>query len=217
VSEKPKRPYKRLTPATWAEIRASWETGETTLIELSTLHGVRTRTLQAHFDKHGTKKGAKAKEIAAAVEAEIYSTMTLDVHTRVQLGKETQAAAYQNAVAIERLLMTQVELAQKSPETAFKAAAAIKSLALAAQALERVSGIKRAALGLDQLPPSDEVLPVLQICDLSDQEIRDLRRREEEDEDGYEDEHEGGDREALKEAEEIKALGGRLVRSNCAG
>jgi hypothetical protein len=215
MSEERKRPYKRLTPAVWAEIRALWETGETTLAELSDRYGVRTRTLQAHFEKHGTKKAAKAKEIAAVVAAEIHAAMTFDTESRVQLGKEAQAAAYNNAVIIERLVMAQLEVAQKTPENAFKAATAIKTLSLAAQALERLHGMKKSALGLDQLPPSDDMLPVLEIVDLTEDEIVRLQARDEDDEFDMDDDSEQDAEQ--DEAAQIERDGGRLFRPNCAG
>lgn len=237
MSDQPKRPYKRLTPSVWAEIRALWETGEVTLAELADRYGVRTRTLQAHFDKHGTIKAAKAKEIASVVQAQIYSAMNFDVETRVQLGKEAQTSAYQNAVAIERLVMAQLEEAQKTPENAFRAATAIKTLSLAAQALERVNGIKRSALGLDELV-SQEDLPILEIVELTQEEIERMHQSQEEDdwavgcdpaheaiseedevviEEGRPEECEAGRAGqimAKEAAEQMETFGGRLVRSN---
>lgn len=35
--ETPKRKYKKLSPATWAEVRAVWEIGEATLEDLAML------------------------------------------------------------------------------------------------------------------------------------------------------------------------------------
>lgn len=239
MSEQSKRPYKRLTPSVWAEIRALWETGEVTLAELADRYGVRTRTLQAHFDKHGTQKAAKAKEIASAVQAQIYAAAGFDLEARVQLGKEAQASSYGNAVAIERLIMAQLQEAQTSPANAFKAATAIKTLSLAAQALERVNGIKRSALGLDNLPPDQDELTVLQICELTEDEVEAIRSAQENDypdaidvstaegpafEEGSDVVEEGGpeDQPAIsrdehpgkKVAAEIKQFGGRLVRAN---
>ena len=63
----PKRKYARLSPSSWAEVRASWETGEHTLPELSDRYGVSPRAIQVHFAKHDCKKGAKAAEMAAVV------------------------------------------------------------------------------------------------------------------------------------------------------
>ena len=150
-----KRNYVRSSPATWAEIRALWETGEPTLAELSDRYGVATPTLQVHFEKHGTVKGSKAREIAAAVKEEVFGELLDDKDVKVQRAKETRESAYRNAVTVEHLVMAQLQEAQKDPASAFKAAAAIKSLSLAAAALERLHGLKRTALGLDH----DSVLP----------------------------------------------------------
>jgi hypothetical protein len=67
----PKRKYKRLAAAEWAEARGLWETGEATLEELSLRFGITERALQAHFRKHSTIKGSKAKEVAAALAAPV--------------------------------------------------------------------------------------------------------------------------------------------------
>jgi hypothetical protein len=73
-----------LTPSQWAEIRALWETGETTLNELSERYGVTTRTLQAHFAKQKAVKGSKAKEIAAAVTEAVSPTASRIVKQELQ-------------------------------------------------------------------------------------------------------------------------------------
>src|SRR5258705_1668570 len=46
--------------------------------------------------------------------------------------------------------MTQLELAQKDPSQAFKAAAAVKLLSLAAAGLERLHNLKWTALGMNR-------------------------------------------------------------------
>jgi hypothetical protein len=221
------RPYKRLASSVWAEIRALWETGDVTLAELAARFGVTTRTLQAHFLKHGTQKGSKAEELAAAVQAEIFTAMELDRDTRVRLGNEALATAYRNAVVLERLVMAQLERAQDSPGEAYKAATAIKTLSLAAAALERVNGIKRSALGLDTFDPTEDETPVLIIRDLTEEDIDRIRSADGDDDDEGPDDHEGPDEEVhefieeapkkgLRDRSEVdEILGGRLVRTNC--
>ena len=51
MTEGTKRPSKRLIPAVWAKIRALWETNYLG----RAIRSIRrqTRTLQAHFEKHG--------------------------------------------------------------------------------------------------------------------------------------------------------------------
>src|SRR4051794_36820801 len=85
-----KRKYNRLTPTTWAEIRAHWETGEVTLQELSHQHGISTRTLQAHFEKAGTVKGSAAAALAAAVKQKVLAEELPDVDVTAARAKDTR-------------------------------------------------------------------------------------------------------------------------------
>ena len=176
-----KRKYVRPSPATWAEIRALWETGEPTLAELSERYGVSTRTLQVHFEKHGTVKGSKAREIAAAVKEEVFGEMLDDPDLKLKRAKQTREAAYQNAVVVENLVMAQLQEAQKDPATAYKAAAAIKTLSLAAATLERTHTLKWSALGLDRDSALSDELPVLILQDLTKKEIEQMRASQTED------------------------------------
>lgn len=164
------RKYTKLAPTTWAEIRALWQTGDPTLEELSVRFGVTTRTLQAHFEKHKTVKGEKAKEIAIAVREAVHAEYLETSDAVIAKAKEARASAFNNAEIIEGLVMAQLSAAQTDPAAAFRASAAIKTLALAAQALERIQCIKTAALGLDRLDMGEE-LPEIIICDLSEEEI----------------------------------------------
>jgi hypothetical protein len=171
MTAKLKRKYSRLSPATWAEIRALWETGEPTLEGLSARYGVTTRTLQSHFAKHGTVKGAEAAKMAAAVRDGVFASDLDDRDTRIQKGRETRWSALANAEKIEALIMAQLEQAQIDAAAAFKASAMIKVLSLAAQSLERTQAMKWKALGLDRVDETDE-LPQIDIRYQGDDEVR---------------------------------------------
>jgi hypothetical protein len=107
---KTKRKYQRLTPSTWAKIRAEWEIGDTTLGEISDRFGVNTRTLQTHFAKHAVVKGSKAAQLASAVKEELFKLELNGKDDLTQRAKETRETAYKNAVTVETLIMTQLEL-----------------------------------------------------------------------------------------------------------
>jgi hypothetical protein len=171
-----------LAPSRWAEIRALWETGETTLSELSDRYGVATRTLQAHFAKQDTVKGSKAKEIAAAVTEAVFADNFEDRDVRIAKGREARSKAFANASTIEALIMAQVQEAQKDPTASFRATGAIKALSIAAQALERIHAMKWSALGLDRQEDTDE-LPGIVIMDLGEEELEEMRRAQGEDDD----------------------------------
>ena len=93
-----------------------------------------------------------------------------------QRAKETRETAYKNAVTVETLIMTQLELAQKDPSQAFKAAAAVKLLSLAAAGLERLHNLKWTALGMNRDSVVADDLPKLIFQDLSEQEIKEIQQ-----------------------------------------
>ncbi len=192
-----KRKYQRLTPSTWAEICAAWEIGDVTLDELSDRFGVNTRTLQAHFSKHAVVKGSKAAELASSVKEELFKQELEGKDDLTHRARETREAAYKNAVTVEALIMAQLELAQRDPSQAFKAASAVKLLSLAAAGLERLHSLKWSALGLDRDAGISNEMPVLIFRDLSDEEIKVIQKDDDGSEDGVEEEtvqEDGSDR-----------------------
>jgi hypothetical protein len=174
MKTKPKRTYTRLSPATWAEIRAHWQTGEPTLEALSARYRVTTRTLQSDFAKHKIVKGSAAKELARAVQKAVFEDNLDDRDTRIRKGREVRSAAFQNATTIQNLIMAQIHEAAKSPTAAFQASAAIKAFSLAAQAMERLQAMTWKALGLERDENTDE-LPEIVIRDLNDDELDRIR------------------------------------------
>lgn len=171
-----KRKYTRLLPSQWAEIAAYWESGDHSLAELSESYGVSTRAIQDHLSKLGCKKGAKAAEMAAAAKEQVFRAELGDQDTIVARARETRERTYSNATRIEDLIMAQLELAQKDPAQAYKAAAAIKMLSLAASAVERLHDTKSRVLGVDKDSLLPDELPVLTIRDLTSAEIEALQK-----------------------------------------
>lgn len=170
-----RRKYTRLSESAWAEARALWEVGDSSLEELSAHFAISTRALQLHFAKHGVKKGARARTLAAAVETEIFRRELSDKELLIERAKETKELAYANAQVVERLVMAQLKMAQENPSEAFKAGTALKMLSLASATLERLHGLKRIALGLDKENVIAEELPQLIFRDLSKEELEAIR------------------------------------------
>src|ERR1700722_15991109 len=179
---KTKRKYQRLTPSVWAKICAEWEVGDVTLAELSDRFGVNTRTLQAHFAKHAVAKGAKAAQLESSVKEELFKLELDGKDDVIQRARATRETAYQNAVTVETLIMAQLELAQKDPSQAFKAASAVKLLSLAAAGLERLHALKWSALGMNRDSVVSDELPKLIFVDLTNQEIKEMQQGQDEDE-----------------------------------
>ncbi len=177
-----KRKYIRLSPSTWAELQALWETGDHDLAELSDRYGVSRRAIQSHLSKLGSVKGAKAKELAAAVQKEIFTGELSDQATLVHRAKEIRESTYTSAKRVRELMMAQVEIAQNDPTRAFKAGTTVKTLLHVASALQRLHATQLHALGLDNDTPLAEEMPVLTIRDLSKEELKALAERDESDE-----------------------------------
>jgi hypothetical protein len=177
---RPKRKYRRLASSAWAELRAYWEAGDHTLAELSDRYGVSPRAIQSHLSKLGSIKGAKAAEMAAIVQKEIFKEELGDRDTLVFRAKETRESTYDHATIIQDLMMAQLQIAQKDPTQAYKAATAMKALSLAASALERLHGTKLRALGLDKENALPDKLPELVFRDLTPVELEAFNKRDEE-------------------------------------
>src|ERR1035437_8068813 len=80
-------------------------------------------------------------------------------------------------------MMAQLQIAQKNPAQAFKAATAVKMLSLAAATLERVQAVKLRALGLDKENALPDKLPVLTFRDITSSELEELHLHNGDDED----------------------------------
>lgn len=181
--ESSKRKYVRLSNETWAEIDAIWELGEGTLPELADRYGVSTRTLQAHFEKCGIVKGSKGRELALEVKAEIFSRASENMKDIAKLAGETKRQAYVSSLAIESLLLEQLKIAASTPAEAYRTATTIKSLALAAQATERLLGIKYKALGLNRDERLVEELPEIKFTYITAEQAEQMRREQEAEDD----------------------------------
>jgi hypothetical protein len=166
-----KRKYIRLSGSAWAEIEGLWESGDATLQDLEQRYGVSRRSLQTHFAKRGIVKGAQAAQLAAAVKQQVFTENLADPDLITNRAVETRETAYRNAVVIEGLIMGQLDIAQKDPLLALRAAGAIKGLTLAAAGLERLHALKWRALGLDKDSLQGDELPVLVFEDLTPAEI----------------------------------------------
>jgi hypothetical protein len=136
--------------------------------------------LQAHFHKHGITKGEKSAAIAAAVKEEVFKEELDDTDLTVKRAKDVREAAYSNAVAVENLMMAQLQAVQKDPSQVLKAASAVKMLSLAAAGLERLHDLKWKALGMDRDSVLPDELPELIIRDLTEKELEELQAAQEE-------------------------------------
>ncbi|MBB3997863.1 hypothetical protein [Aureimonas pseudogalii] len=176
------RKYIRLTETEWAECEALWETGDATLAELADQYGVAVRTLQSRFERHGVVKGRAASALAADVRERVNEAMG-DPGDLASRAIDIRELTFANAEKIERLIMAQLATAQTDPGAAYKAGTAIKTLSLAAGALQRLHDLKRSALGLSDSDVLGKEIPELVIRDITTTEIEIIQNGGEDDAD----------------------------------
>ncbi len=173
----PKRRYTRLTPERWAEARAAWATGGVTAEDLAARFGCSVRAVQLHMAEHKVAKGSAAAALAAAVEAKVLAEALPSEDDLAHRIRDTREGTYADAVAIQRLVMGNVALAQ-DPRTAMGAVAALRALDLAAAAVGRTQRIRWLALGIDKALPAAGELPELPIRALTDEEVEAIRAQQ---------------------------------------
>ena len=144
------RKYVSLNESNWAEVRALWEVGDSTLEDLSARFGVSLRTIQAHLKKHGSAKGPRSRCDGGGNQRE-------DLRGRVRRSgahqaprKGTAREGLHRRVAVARLIMAQLDAVQEDPTQISLATNAMKMLSLAAAALERANDMNWRCLGLDR-------------------------------------------------------------------
>lgn len=178
-----KRRYIKLPEDRWIEIEALWSAGAATLTELSQRFGVTERTLQARFARRGIEKGAAAAALAIEVTARVQAERAADVEDLVERARVIRDATYTAAEKVERMIVASLDAAATDPGQTYAAAASIKMLANAAAALERLHGLKKSALGINDDDMNNAELPVLLLRDLSSADIERMRQEEDDDAD----------------------------------
>ena len=171
---------KRLTEGKWSEIRDLWARGDYTLNELADTYHLTTRAIQFHLSKHKVIKGEKAIATAVAVREKMAIDDVAEITDLAALAKDARRSAHSNAMKLEKLLMSQIELGISDPASSFKIASTIKSLSLATAALERIFDIKAKALGQFAFAPDENELPGIVIDDLTEDELAQIRSANEE-------------------------------------
>ena len=172
-------PKRRLTVRQWAEIKALWESGNTTLDELSKRYLVSVSSFTRHFAAKGIKKGSKAeaieKKAAAKVEQMAISEATV-IAGRI---RETKEQHYTMATNIAKLTWNEI-LQAKAGKLPFSTALNnLKALDVASNILKKSREERYAVLGLDRPDAVDpDELPELVISELTAGEIQELRDRD---------------------------------------
>jgi len=171
---------KRITPAQWTEANVLWESGESTLSDISKRLDITIPHLSREFKKNGIIKGSNAVDVTQAVEQEILSAAVESVKLRVKRIAETKEQHYVWTDVVTKMLMQSLAKARQEnaplaiTEGDAKAADRVMSVLLKAQSA------KWQCLGLDKedFVGQDE-LPELPISNFTEEEILTIQNRAE--------------------------------------
>lgn len=179
IESKSKRSYVRLSDEDWSTIRSEWESGDTTLADLSDRFGASIRSLLLHFEKHGSVKGsARHAQNLAAIRLAVPASSPGDASDPASV----KSSALQHIHDIEEAVAGQLALIKADPSTAFRAGSAVKMLQAAADTVAKVYALKREILGLDRQNAQEPT--VLVVRELFAEDIQRLRAEDDDDDIG---------------------------------
>ncbi|WP_156419939.1 hypothetical protein [Aureimonas sp. N4] len=175
AQERETRRYRRLTDQEWVEIDAAWGSGSVTLAELSESYNVAIRTLQNGFAARGITKGAPTGGFDVSIPVvERTTPSAIPTGNVVVAAIEVRDRTTANTREVGARLMAAVRALEA--DTTVRPAAAIRTLAVATSALEKLHAIEHRALGLDGAQHLMIELPSLVLRDISTGEIEEIQR-----------------------------------------
>lgn len=176
MTENSRKPYHRLTDAQWSEAGVLWERGEASLRELSERFGVREETLSRGLKARGHEKGAKAEEHSKNVAEHVEKTLMNDAAAMAARIRATKEDHYKYAETLAKLIMKEIIEAQRNSRPVALAHDSIKTLRMAAQALQTVRGERWVLLGLDKDDAEADELPELLVSVLNEEKIAEIQQ-----------------------------------------
>ncbi len=171
-----KSKYSRLTTRQWAEAEALWARGEVTLSQLSERYGKDVSAFTKHFRKKGLEKGSKSAEVKEKVEAAIDREMVTEAEITAQRVRETKDEHYKMSKALSQMAFSEVLQAKKSGIQLGAIIANLKAIESAMNTVKKGREERYAVLGLDNGEfIDDEQIPVLNVSDLTEEEIFEIQ------------------------------------------
>lgn len=178
TESKPKRKYVTLSDDDWETIREEWESGDTTLADLSDRFGASIRSLQLNFERHGVTKGSA--RTAATLDA-IRMAMPELPPADASDPETVKSSALQRILAIEDAISDQLLIMRTDPSQAFRCGSTVKTLQAAIDALGKSYSLKREVLGLDREQGKER--EILIVRELFEDDIRQLHENNEDNDD----------------------------------
>lgn len=169
----------RLTPKQWAEAETLWELGDVALADLASKFGISEQAVSQHMKKKGVKRGKRAAEHAKKVSDEVARQALEDAAVAAARIRETKEEHYKMAAGVAKLTWSEVLTAKQSGAPLATITNNLKALEVATNILAKARVERYAVLGLDKDKEiEDDKLPVLEIAELTQDEIEELRDRD---------------------------------------
>lgn len=173
---------KRLTPDQWKEAKADWRSGKYTLDDLSKKYGISTTGIHRRLQRNNVKRG----EDQMALEEKIAHA---EIHARAQVAQKEEKALREKASRLKIFVLSAAEVtAKKLMAEMAKHSQGPEKLPLsaiidAAKAAKEVTIVlKNTAEIIEKVVPGEEFdpddLPSLEIAELTQDDIDDLRRQQ---------------------------------------
>lgn len=172
---------RKLTEAEWVEIVELWELGEVKLEDLSERFGISAPAISKGLKKRGAVKGSKAAAKAAAVAAAVVASEIEEaVDTAAERRKrveETKKQHYEWTTMLAKMAMATIAEAKRAGKPLSAVAGDLKALQSATNIVARARDERYTILDMHN-EVDEKGLPDLVIRDLTDDEIEDLRSRD---------------------------------------
>jgi hypothetical protein len=176
----PPKHGKKLSPKEWAQIEELWASGEVTLQQLSEDFGMNASYLSQALSKRGIEKGSKADLYKDKYQEQIQEEMVSDAAMNIRRIKESKDEHYKYARTIGKLIFTKIAQAVQQGRPISDIKDDILTLKNAMGALEAARSSRWAITGLDREPDAGDEIPVLPIEEFTEEEINEIKRRQDE-------------------------------------
>lgn len=177
----PAKGSKHLTAPEWAEACELWRSGSVTLNDLAHRFGKAAETFSRKFKAEGIVKGERVAEMQQQVQATVKKQINDDAAILAKRIRDTKEQHYAMAEGLSKLTWNEITQARQNNQPMAVAQNNLKALQTAAQTLKALREERWAILGLDNPDQiTDDELPELVISELTQEQIMELQRREEE-------------------------------------
>lgn len=180
LDEKSKK-KRRLTPSQWASAQAMYSSGEYTLEEIANKYDVHAVTVQRRMKKHNIERGAAADAIKQKIEEKIEEAAETEVNITLKEISETKSEHLRILKAIDKRVIREMVTCETEGRAIATSMGNLKALKTMTDILEKTRLGRYKILGIDELEADSDELPILEVREMLDIEIDEIRNRQQQD------------------------------------